>query len=73
MKCPNPKCESKETHVKTVRIYMTFKHRIRSCPRCGTTFQTQEYLIPDTVVECNFEPLQRELPFFQTNKKEEKQ
>jgi hypothetical protein len=70
--CVNPKCKYGETRVKSVVVYRTFKYRIRWCPRCGTTFQTHEFLIPDTVVECNFEPLQAELDFFKPNKKEEK-
>lgn len=68
MICPNNKCKSKETRVKEVVIYSTFKYRIRMCPRCGTTFQTHEKIIADTIVECNFEPLQQEFPFYKDKK-----
>lgn len=64
MNCPNPKCKNKNTNVRDVRIYQTFKHRLRHCPICGTIFQTSEKLIEGTIIECNYEPLQEQLPFF---------
>lgn len=72
MNCPNQKCRAKETRVKEVTVYKTFKYRIRFCPNCGTTFQTHEKIIEDSIVECNFEPLQKELPFFTTEEKKQK-
>lgn len=72
MNCPNTKCGWKETRVKEVVPYKTFKYRIRMCPRCGTTFQTHEKIIQDTIVECNFEPLQAEFPFFKGEKDKNK-
>ena len=47
MNCPNQKCRAKETRVKEVTVYKTFKYRIRFCPNCGTTFQTHEKIIED--------------------------
>ena len=72
MNCPNTNCNFKETRVKEVVAYKTFKYRIRMCPRCGTTFQTHEKIITDTIVECNFEPLQAEFPFFKGDKNKNK-
>jgi transcriptional regulator NrdR family protein len=72
MHCPNQKCKNKETRVREVLVYQTFKYRVRMCPVCGTFFQTHENYVEDSIVLCNYEPLQAELPFFAKPKQEEK-
>jgi transcriptional regulator NrdR family protein len=67
MKCPV--CKSPKNRVKDVRIYETFKHRYRQCVICGSEWQTTETIIPDTLVECNYEPLQQHFLFFKSKKK----
>lgn len=72
MKCPNKKCGYKGTRVREVVIYSTFKYRVRICPNCGTLFQTHERIIDESIVLCNYEPLQEELPFYKVAKDSKK-
>lgn len=67
-KCPNKKCESNNVIVLSVKVYDLFKHRYRKCLNCGTTWQTTETNLNNTITECNYEEEQKELPFYKNVK-----
>jgi aspartate carbamoyltransferase regulatory subunit len=49
-KCPNPKCISTKSTVEGTKNYNTIRIRYRRCVKCGTTWQTQEMILQNTVV-----------------------